>query len=108
MGKDEYAIVVSLYITTPPYITISNSRRGKEDRQYVRTVPIVRSIIQYIINCTERSSNYDNRSTDRTALMFYNTISNSLIVMILSHLYIIDRSSIRNSSSNSRYSFLCQ
>ena len=40
-------------------------------------------------------------------VLLYNTISDSIIFMLLSHLYIIDRSSIRSSSSSSRYSFLC-
>jgi len=40
-------------------------------------------------------------------VLLYNTISNSIIFMLLSRLYIIDRSSIRSSSS-SRYSFLCR
>ena len=39
-------------------------------------------MILHTLSCAERSSNYDNSSTDSTALMFYNTISNSLIVMI--------------------------
>ena len=42
-------------------------------------------------------------------VLLYNTISDSIIFMILSHLYIKDRSSIRSSSSSSssRYLFLC-
>ena len=37
-------------------------------------------------------------STRTALIMFYNTISNNLILMLLLHLYIIDRSSIRSSN----------
>ena len=49
-----------------------------------------------------RRSNYGNSNTDSTALMLYNTISNSLILMLLSNLYIII-DLLCNSSSISRY-----
>jgi len=38
---------------------------------------------------TSRSWPFDNSSNDSTALMLYNTIHNSLLLMLLSHLYII-------------------
>ena len=61
------------------------------------TNTIIGSYVLYNINELS-SSNYDNSSNDSTTLMLYNTISNRLIIMLLSQLYIIQIDLVYSSS----------